>query len=147
MKHLQRALYVALGFALPALAFAQANQSENTSGTNNAELDFTRVNSLTNDLLTFLDVTIVPIIFAIAFLIFIWGVFQYFIAGAASEEKRDQGKQFVMWGLIGFVVMVSVWGLVNLLANTLGFNRDTRPGLPTFGNQQEQRDTTPAPGS
>lgn len=146
MKHLQRALYIALGFALPALAFAQTAPAGNT-GTNNAELDFTRVNSLVNDLLTFLDVTVVPVIFAIAFLIFIWGVFQYFIAGAASEEKRDQGKQFVMWGLIGFVVMVSVWGLVNLLANTLGFNRDTRPGLPTFGNQAEQRDTTPAPGT
>lgn len=70
---------------------------------------------------------------ALAFIVFIWGVFQYFIAGGADEEKRKQGRDFVMWGLIGFVIILSVWGLVNLIMASLGLRAGTRPPLPTFG--------------
>lgn len=65
---------------------------------------------------------LVPAIFAIAFIVFIWGVFQYFIGGKQDEETRQKGKQLMIWGLIGFFVMVSVWGLVNILVNTAGLD-------------------------
>lgn len=61
---------------------------------------------------------IVPVLFAIAFLTFLWGVYKYFILGAAEEKSREDGRQFILWGLIGFVVILSVWGLVGLVANT-----------------------------
>lgn len=76
---------------------------------------------------------IVPLIFAIAFLVFVWGVYTYFIAGAGDPEKRKEGKNFVLYGLVGFFVMVSIWGLVNILVRTFGFGGDTRPPLPSFG--------------
>lgn len=81
----------------------------------------------------FIDV-LVPVIFAIALVVFLWGVFKYFIQGGASEEARDSGKQLVMWSIIGFTLMVTVWGIVNVLVTTLGFGSDTRPKIPTFGN-------------
>lgn len=84
-------------------------------------------------IMVFIDSIVVPFIMAIAFIVFIWGVFQYFIAGGADEEKRKQGRDFVMWGLIGFVIIISLWGLVNLLMNSLGFRSQTRPPLPIFG--------------
>ena len=74
----------------------------------------------------------VPLVFAIAFIVFIWGIFQYFVAGGANEEQRDKGKQLAMWGIIGFVVMLSVWGIVNLLTNTLGFKDKQNVELPHF---------------
>jgi hypothetical protein len=78
---------------------------------------------------------IVPVVFAVAFLMFLIGVYRYFIAGGASEEKVQEGQKFVLWSVIGFVIMFSIWGLVNLFINTLGFDSNTRPSLPTFGAQ------------
>jgi hypothetical protein len=76
---------------------------------------------------------IVPVVFAVAFLMFLIGVYRYFIAGGASEEKVQEGQKFVLWSVIGFVIMFSIWGLVNLFINTLGFDSNTRPALPKFG--------------
>ena len=76
---------------------------------------------------------IVPLIFAVAFIVFIWGVFQYFIAGGADEEKRKKGKELVVYGLIGFVLMFCLWGIVTVVQNTLGFSDSTTmPKLPKF---------------
>ncbi len=65
---------------------------------------------------------LVPLVFAIAFIVFIWGVFVYFIQGGSDEEKRTQGQQLMLYGIIGFFVMVSVWGLVNILTGTFNLN-------------------------
>jgi len=76
----------------------------------------------------------VPILFAIAFLVFLWGVYKYFILGAADEKSRTDGKQFVLWGLIGFVVISSVWGLVNIVQKTLipSTAGSNHPNYPTL---------------
>ncbi len=112
---------VLLGLALPA--YAQSSTS--AAGINN-------LGNYLLQIVTFIDVYVVPLIFALAFIVFIWGVYSSFIAGATSEEKRQEGQKLVMYGLIGFFLMFSVWGLVNLLVGTFHFNSSTRPGLPTF---------------
>lgn len=76
----------------------------------------------------------VPILFAVAFLVFLWGVYKYFILGAADDKSRTEGRQWVLWGLIGFVVISSVWGLVNIVQSTLipstaGSNHPNYPAL------------------
>ena len=75
---------------------------------------------------------LVPVIFAIAFIVFVWGAFQVFIMGATSEDVKEKGKAHMLWGLIGFFVMVSVWGLVNILTGTvsLGGNGNLNNGTP-----------------
>lgn len=60
-----------------------------------------------------------PALMAIAFITFLWGVYKYFILGAANDTERETGRQFVLWGIIGFAVIVSVWGLVFLVSGTL----------------------------
>lgn len=68
-----------------------------------------------------LSTVVVPVIFALAFLVFIFGVVKYFFINNSGDEKgRAEGGAFVMWGLIGMVVLFSVWGFVNLLLSTLG---------------------------
>jgi hypothetical protein len=60
------------------------------------------------------------VIYALAFLFFMFGVFKYFFAsGKSADGERSKGKLFMLWGLIGLVVLVAVWGFVNILLNTL----------------------------
>lgn len=76
---------------------------------------------------------LVPVLFAIAFIVFLWGVYKYFIFGAANETEREEGKKFVLWGVIGFVVILSVWGLVGLVGSTFGLMPGgTAPQYPTL---------------
>lgn len=65
---------------------------------------------------------VIPLIFALAFLAFLWGVFQYFFLHGGEEDKRAEGRQFVIWGILGMVVLFSVWGLVNILLSTFGIS-------------------------
>jgi len=90
------------------------------------------------NIIIFINRSLIPFIWAIAFIVFIWGVYTYFIAGGADEEKRSQGKQLVMWSVIAFVVMTSIWGLVNLITNTFGFGNENAPKPPTFNPPTSQ---------
>ena len=65
---------------------------------------------------------IIPLIFAAAFVVFIWGITNYFFLHVDNEEKRREGKAFIFWGVLGMVLLFSVWGVLNLLLSTLGFS-------------------------
>jgi hypothetical protein len=72
------------------------------------------------DFLTCLIISsIVPLLFAIATVGFIWGVMQMVI-NPDDAEKRKQGKQYMIWGILAIFVMVSIWGLVQIITNTFG---------------------------
>lgn len=74
----------------------------------------------TTGLIGALNVIVIPIIIALAVLYFIWGVVQHFFIHGSEETSRTEGRQFVIWGVLGLVVLFSVWGLVNILLSTLG---------------------------
>lgn len=67
-----------------------------------------------------LNTIVVPLIFAFAFAAFVWGVVKYFFLHGESETSREEGRQFIFWGILGMVVLFSVWGFVNILLSTLG---------------------------
>jgi len=76
--------------------------------------------------------------FIIATVIFLWGVFQ-FIAGANDKDKRQEGKDHILWGIVGFVIMFGVYGIINILANSLGVSGLTlTPQQQTFTPPQIQ---------
>lgn len=64
--------------------------------------------------------SVIPFLFAIATLAFIWGSIKFFIIDADEEAKREQGRQFMLWGIIALAVMISMWGLVGLLSSSFG---------------------------
>jgi hypothetical protein len=107
---------VGLSFFLPALAFAQSPSTEVDS-----------IQDLAIFITRFINNIAVPLVFTLAFIVFIIGIFQYFIAGAADEAKRDKGKSLMIYGLIGFFVMISVWGLVRILTGTIRLD-NSNPG-------------------
>ncbi len=108
-------------FAFPLVSFAQTRVT-NLSGV--ATLIIDTINNI-----------LVPVIFAVAFIVFLWGAFKTFIAGATSTEVKEEGKNLMLWGLIGFFVMLSIWGLVNILTGTINLGSPTGPtgGTPKAG--------------
>ncbi len=80
-----------------------------------------RFTNYVDPFIEFLNFTVVPLVFALAFVFFIWGAVTYFIRGGADETKREEGRNLMLYGIIGFVLMVSVWGIVNFVAQGIGF--------------------------
>src|ERR1035437_1041016 len=73
-----------------------------------------RFGNLVNYISCVISQSVIPLIFALAVVVFIWGVVQY-LMGAEEEYKRAKGRQFMIWGIIALTVMVSVWGLVQIV--------------------------------
>jgi hypothetical protein len=62
---------------------------------------------------------IIVLAFAVAFLMFMWGIFQ-FILSETSDTGREEGKRKIFWGLFGIFIMISAYGLINLILGTFG---------------------------
>lgn len=62
---------------------------------------------------------IVPLIFALAFLFIIWKLIDAWIIHPDDGSRREEGKTIIITGVIVLVLMVSVWGILNLLINSL----------------------------
>ncbi len=77
-----------------------------------------------------INYAVIPIIFALAVVVFVWGVVQ-FVINSDEEVKKEKGKQFMLWGLIALTVMVSVWGLVRILGTTFGIETNFIPQVKT----------------
>ncbi len=84
----------------------------------------TSIQSAGSFFITIVNNVAVPIVFALSFLVFIWGVYKYFIKGAASKDKAE-GLNLMLYSLIGFFVMVSVWGLVRILVGSVNLDNST----------------------
>ena len=57
---------------------------------------------------------IIGLMFAVAVVVFIYGVVE-FILGFDNEDRKTAGKKHMIWGVIGMFVMVSAFGIINLL--------------------------------
>ena len=60
---------------------------------------------------------LILLLVAVATTYFVWGLMLY-IANAADADKRAEGKKRIVYGLIGLFVMMSVYGIINLVLNT-----------------------------
>ena len=63
---------------------------------------------------------LVPLLFAVSFIMFLYGIAKAYVLSPGDEEAVKNGHKILLWGLIGFAVMISVWGLVNVVVNTFG---------------------------
>lgn len=109
------------------------NSSSTSSGSSAKTLSCKLANNTKfQDLITYvnciINLSIIPLLFTLATLFFIWGVVQYMLADA-DERKRETGKQYMVWGIVALTVMLSVWGLVNLLGNTFGLDTGFVPQI------------------
>jgi hypothetical protein len=63
----------------------------------------------------------IPLLVTAGVVFFLYGIV-VFIFNSANPEKKAQGAQMMIWGIVGLFVMVSIWGLVQIFRSTFGFN-------------------------
>jgi hypothetical protein len=80
---------------------------------------------------------LIVLLFAIALLYFLWGVTRYIWSlSKGGKDGIDNGRKHMIWGIIGLGIMLSVFGIINVIFNTftLGGNQGlsgetTRPSI------------------
>jgi hypothetical protein len=112
-------------FLLPLAVGASGLIDPNLNGTDN---EFA---NLIANVLSFINDYLVPFVIGLAFLVFVWGVFKYFVLGGSDEEKQSEGKSLIIYAVIGFVLILSVYGIIELVADGLGFSGDETIITPT----------------
>lgn len=119
MKKIFASLGVTGTAFLPLLALAQ----------------FGEINTFFGKITSFINDILIPLVFAVALLAFIWGAFKFFIWKGHEDDAQKEGKNLMIYSVVGFVLMVSIFGIVNLIADGFGFSRDQDikniPNVPT----------------
>lgn len=116
--------FVGLGLLLtPLFSFAQTTCTNAVPGTIEAIL--CRISNILN--------TIIPIIIVLGVVYFVWGVVSYVLSG--DEEAKKAGRDRMIFGIIGLVVIVSMWGLVKVVTDTFGLTNQTiQVNIPCITN-------------
>ncbi len=82
----------------------------------------------------------VYLIIALAVVMFVWNVYKYFIAGGDDVGAKKEAGQYVLWSVVGFFVILSIWGLVNILMNSFNLdNNEPRGFFPSFGKTRSNK--------
>lgn len=68
---------------------------------------------------------IIPILFTLGIIYFVYGIITYVIGD--DEEAKQKGRDRIFFGIIGFAVIVSIWGLVAIVKKTFGVGNGTTP--------------------
>ncbi len=71
---------------------------------------------------------IIQVLFAVALVIFVYGIFDY-IRGADKPEVRRVGQEHMLWGIVGLLIMISVFTIIEILLNTLGVKGSDVPQI------------------
>ncbi|MBU6426985.1 hypothetical protein KGQ27_01970 [Patescibacteria group bacterium] len=80
-----------------------------------------------NDVVKFLvsvGNVIIYLLIAAAVVFIVWNTVVYFVRGKQGDENRKEAGQHIMWGIIGLAIILSVWGLVNIVLNTFVTNNN-----------------------
>lgn len=103
--------------ALPLVSFAQG-----TGGS------LSNLSSLVTQFGNIINL-LIPIVFAIALLVFFWGLVMYIFG---KEQDKERAKKTMIWGVVALFVMAAVWGLVAFIGQAVGV--DTTTGGPNVQN-------------
>ena len=109
-----------LAFSLPSVAFAQSTA-------------ITDANTLTARLVS-IGNTVLYLLVSLAVIFIVWNVVMYLIKSGSDEEGKSKAAWNILWGIVGLFVIVSIWGLVNILTNTFRTTPTNQP-IPTLDNR------------
>ena len=109
---------------LPVLALAQGAGNQLTGCTSITPGTFQGILCLIAGVLN----TAVPVMIALGVVYFVWGVVTYMIGD--DEEAKAKGKNRIIYGIIGLVAIVAMWGLVTIVTRSFGLDNVQTGDLP-----------------
>lgn len=56
---------------------------------------------------------IANIVMALAVIVFFWGLVKFI-----WQDKKEEGKLFIIWGIIALFIMITIWGIVNFMQDS-----------------------------
>ncbi len=122
MKTFKFVIFITPVMLFPVVAFALHSNQHTPDASASCYEIFTKGNKF-SDLLNYftcmINQSVIPLIFSLALVMFVWGVVQ-FVINNDEEAKKAKGKQFMIWGILALTVMVSVWGLVGIVGSSFG---------------------------
>ncbi len=77
--------------------------------------------------------------FALAFLYTVYGVFNFLrLDMSAADKSRSEARDAIVWGIVGMIIMFSVFGLIRFVMDTIGVNAGdiNSPGAVKIIKQQ-----------
>lgn len=72
------------------------------------------------------------LLFACGFFVFMWGLVE-FIWGLNQGETSNEGKNHMIWGVVGMVLMASVYSIIGIIDHTFSLNA-TNPDMSRASN-------------
>lgn len=67
------------------------------------------------------------LVFAVGFLVFFWGIIEFLFAqngigigGKSSDDALREGKQHMLWGVVGMFIIFAAYSLVALVIQIVG---------------------------
>jgi uncharacterized membrane protein len=71
---------------------------------------------------------VIALLFAVSTIYFFYGIVRFLSAGSEQVDKtRKEAQNAILWGLVGMVIMFSVFGLIRFVLGTFGVST-TGPG-------------------
>ena len=83
-----------------------------------AAVDMTAFGNIVNPIVSNIVYPIIQLLFGLAVLYFVYGVLQ-FVFHPDDSDARETGKRTILWGSIGMFIMVSAWGIIYFISNTV----------------------------
>lgn len=74
-----------------------------------------------NRIVTFIIDPALLVIFALGFLLFVYGLVE-FLWKMNGEGDTAEGKKHMVWGVVGMLIMISVYGILDIIDNTFGLD-------------------------
>ncbi len=113
---------------LPILAFAQgAGNTGVGCGASGSSVQPGTFQSILCNISSVMN-TLIPILIVLGVVYFIWGVVTYMIGD--DEEAKAKGKNRIIYGIIGLVVIVAMWGLVSIVTKSFGLDNNPTSDFP-----------------
>ena len=87
---------------------------------------------------------IILLLFAVSFLYFVYGVVKFLQQEADGKgTEREEAKNSIKWGIVGMVIMFSVYGLINFVLASFGIQPTSKVNgsdvnIPTYITQPTQ---------
>lgn len=72
---------------------------------------------------------IIILFFCIAMLYFLFGILEYLVKSKSDPAAIKAGAKHMGWGLFGMFIMVSVFGFLQLIINTLPIDTGTKDNV------------------